>query len=165
MTDHFQLCLLGKLHHCSGITSGSWSSNLFTYSLAVIRPWRVKTGPSERHNILCFTVGARHFGLYASLYVLQKQILPKVGTSVKDDSSVNIMRFNLSDDLVSWSWHNRLSISALRSVIIRSAPAAVLPRMLDLWSSHRTHVDRGSSGFKNIHLCCSTSVIFPNNTS
>jgi hypothetical protein len=47
----------------------TWLPNFYTYSLAVIRPWRVIVGPMEYHNIAtqiiteplqCFTVRTRH---------------------------------------------------------------------------------------------------------
>jgi hypothetical protein len=91
ITEQFRLCewghcRLGKLHRCSERTSGSWDEsvypNLPTYSLAVIRPLRVVTGPTEHHGYCCPNHHrtsrvfhswnrTRHSGLYVSLIVTQ----------------------------------------------------------------------------------------------
>jgi hypothetical protein len=73
----------------------------------------------------------------------------------------------LSDVQVLWSWHHRLRIWALLSVI-RGAAIAALRWMLDLWSSRRTVFgETGSSRWifssAAFHQGCSSSVIFRNN--
>jgi hypothetical protein len=74
--------------------------------------------------------------------------------------TVSRPRFQLPDDPVLWSWHHRLRIWALLSVI-RGLAIAALPWMLDLWSSRRTvFVETGSSRWifssAAVHLCCGT---------
>jgi hypothetical protein len=78
-------------------------------------------------------------------------------------------RLQLSDVQVLWSWHHRLRIRALRSVI-RGLATAALPRILGLWTSFRTvFVETGASRWifssVAVHMCCSSALIFRNNPS
>jgi hypothetical protein len=59
--------------------------------------------------------------------------------------TISRARFHLPDVQVLWSWHHRLRIWALLSVI-KGLAIAGLPWMLDLWSSRRTvFAETGSS--------------------
>jgi hypothetical protein len=80
----------------------TWLPNLSTYSLAVIRPWRVIMGPAEYCTTYCcpnhhrtspwLTAVTRHSGLQASFGVLQTYTLPDSERNLKDDSSDRITR-------------------------------------------------------------------------
>jgi hypothetical protein len=73
------------------------------------------------------------------------------------------MHFHLSDVQVLWSRHHHLHIWALLSVI-RGLEIAVLPWMLNLWSTCEiVFVETGSSRF--CHLYFSSAEIFQNNPS
>jgi hypothetical protein len=63
----------------------------------------------------------------------KRKHIPDAGNSVKDDSSDH---FRLSDVQRFRLWHYRLRVWVLLSVI-RGLAIAVLPWMLDLWSSRR----------------------------
>jgi hypothetical protein len=72
-------------------------------------------------------------------------------------------RLQLSDVQVLWSWHHRLDIWILLSVI-RGLATAALPWMLDLWSSRLTvFVETVKMNIQFCcHLCCSSFFIFRN---
>jgi hypothetical protein len=76
--------------------------------------------------------------------------------------SISRARFHLSDVHVLWSWHLRLHIWALVSVISDVA-IATLPRLLHLWSSCQTvFVKTGSSRwiFSSAVTCAATGCDF-----
>jgi hypothetical protein len=75
----------------------TWLPNLFTYSLAVIRPWRVIMGPTE----YCTTI-----------------LLPKPSQNLPAFHCWDQARFQLFNVQVLLSWHHRLSIWALLSEAI-----------------------------------------------
>jgi hypothetical protein len=103
MTEQLQLCewghcRLGKLSFFENnvwIMGCTWLPNLSTYSLAVIRSWRIIMGPTQYSTtILLPEPGIPDCRLP---WVFSKQTLPDVGNSVKDDSPDYITRFQLSD--------------------------------------------------------------------
>jgi hypothetical protein len=162
MTEQFQLC--------------EWLPNLSTYSLAVIRPWRLKIPQycSPNHHgtsaMLNWWNRTRHFEL------LFLECSPNVNSSwCRKQREGRLIRphhecvFQLSDVLVLWSWHHHLRIWALLFVI-RGSGIAALPWMLRLRSSRqRFFVETGSSTWifnsAAVHLCWSRCMISRNNPS
>jgi hypothetical protein len=156
MTEQFQLCewrhcSLGKLHCCSEITSESldgctWSPNLSTYSLTVIRPWRVIMGPTEFYTTILLPKPSLNLPRVSLLepgipdcrppWVFPKRkLFLMLETACRTSHlTTSLARFQLSDVHVLWPWHHCLSIWALPSVI-RGLAIAALPWILDLWSS------------------------------
>jgi hypothetical protein len=127
----------------------TWLPNLSTYSLAVIRPWRVIMGPTE----YCYTVllpkpsqnpprvSLSLLGIpdcrLRRMFSKRKLALMKARAWMTTHLTIARARFPLSYVHVSWSWRHRLRIWALL-LVIRGLAVAALQWMLDLWSSRRT---------------------------
>jgi hypothetical protein len=152
----------------------TWLPNLSTYSLAVIRPWRVTMGPTENCTMTLLPKPSQNRVSLLELdipdcrlpcvFSKRKFFLMKVTVWRTTHLIISRALFQLSDIQFLWSWHRRLHIWALLSVN-RGLAIAALSWMLDLWSSRRIgFVKTGSSRWifssAAVHLCCSSTVIF-----
>ena len=146
-----------------------WLPKMSTQSLAVIRPFRVSTGPAEYYILLpkssqiCFHVAQLEPGIqdYRFSWVTSKH---KPGlmlwTTWRMTHLTILCVFN--HQMARFCDHHLLVLLS----VIRGLATAAVPWMLDLWSSRQTL--SVETIFKmNIkfccHLCCSTSLIYRHN--
>jgi hypothetical protein len=135
MTEHFQLCEWGQSSWKTASLFGNnmwfmwctWLPNLSTYSLAVIRPWRVIMGPTEQRHCCpnhhrtspVFHCWYQAFRIAGFLGCSQNfQLFLMQGTAWRTTQlTISRALFQWSHVQVLWSWHFRLRIWALFSVI------------------------------------------------
>jgi hypothetical protein len=131
------------------IMTCTWLHNMSTCSLTVIRPWRVIMGPTEYGTMILLPKQSQYIPSVSLLGpCLPGCTLPSVfskrklfltwGTAWRTTHLIIWReRFQSSDAKYLRSWHHRLRISTLLSVI-RGLAIAALPWVMDLWSSRRT---------------------------
>jgi hypothetical protein len=154
----------------------TWLPNLSTYSLAVIRPWRVIMGPQNTVPQYCCL---KHHKTSPVFHCWNQafRIVGFLGCSSNVNSSWCrkqregrlIWSVQLSDVQVLWSWHHRLRIWALLSVV-RGLAFAALPWIVGFVKlTSDSFVETGLrdeySVLLSCRLCCSISMIFRNNPS